>query len=97
MPVHHDCGKYRLSLSYSLRHLGRRKLLRLSINDLDGQAAVSREGGYQPRPDWWLNSGQRFAERLVDRRAAAGIDEQKIELVAHWALSSTCLAFTGHF
>ena len=78
MTVDHDCHENRRERVDAIRgHFGR-QFVSFRIDNLDGEPFGAHEGGNEAGPDRVLNRGQPLAERLVDSRAAAGVNENEI-------------------
>ena len=81
--VDDDRGEHGREGLDAIRGLLGRQLVGFRIDDLDREPFGAHERGDEAGPDRVLDRGQPLAERLVDSRAAAGINENEIrELLA---------------
>ena len=79
MAVDDDGGEPRPEIGDARGSFGWRELVGLGIDDRHGIALRADERRDETRPDGILDGGQGRAERLIDLRPAAGIDEDEIE------------------
>ena len=80
MTVHDDRDEPRVDRVHAFGDLHRRQLVGLRIDDLRLRTPGA-ERGDQPGPDGVLNRRQTRAQRLVNTRACAGVDEDHVNAV----------------
>jgi len=79
MAVDDDRRQRRLEMLHALGDLIGRQLLRLGVDEIDGQPLDAAEGRHQAGPHRVLDSRQLLAQALVHLATAAGIDQQQIQ------------------
>ena len=82
MTVDHDCDENRREGFDADGGLLGRQLVSFRIDNFDGESFGAHERGNETSPYRVLNRGQPLAERLVDSRAAAWVNENEIRASA---------------